>query len=154
MKGRIAFLAALAAMSGVPAQAGIALETKILKAEATAHVSGSGAEQLAPAKKAVPGDPMVYVLAYRNTGTQPVSDIVLDSPVPPSMIYRGAGTGAQPDVSIDGVRFGRLADLTVTGPGGVSRPARLSDIVHVRWRITAPVQPGAAGEVSFHAALR
>lgn len=151
MKGRIAFLAALAAMSGVPAQADIALETKILKAQPTAH---GVAEQFVPAQRAVPGDPMVYVLAYRNIGAQPVSDIVLNSPVPSTMVYRGAGVGDEPQVSIDGVRFGRLADLTVTGPGGVTRPARLSDVVHVRWRIATPIQPGSAGEVSFHAALR
>ncbi|ATE64633.1 hypothetical protein [Rhizorhabdus dicambivorans] len=154
MKARILFLAAIAAMTGVPAQAGIALETKIFRTEATKLASGATTERLVPAQRAVPGDPMVYVLAYRNTGTQPVADIMLDSPVPPSMIYRGAGAGAEPEVSIDGSRFGRLADLSITGPGGVRRPARLSDVVHVRWRVVAPVQPGAGGEVSFHAALR
>lgn len=156
MTGRIAFLAAMTAitaLSGFPARAGISLETRVLKNQMAA-TAGGATESLVPAQRAVPGDPMVYVLAYRNTGTQPVADIVLNSPVPATMVYRGAGAGIEPDVSIDGVRFGRLSDLTVTGPGGVTRPARLSDVIHVRWRIATPIQPGAAGEVSFHAALR
>lgn len=155
MNGKILFLAALAAASSVPAIAGgIMLETKVLKTEAVKLPSGGTTERQVAAQKAVPGDPMVYVLAYRNTGAAPAADVVLASPVPATMIYRGAGAGAEPEVSIDGVRFARLADLSVTGPGGVRRAARLSDVTHVRWRIVDPIPAGATGEVSFHAALR
>jgi len=153
MKGSIASLCIVIALAGAPARAGIALESRVLKADA-AKTAGGETRTFVPATKAIPGDPMVYVLSYRNTGAQPVADVVLDSPVPATMVYRGAGTGTEPEVSIDGIRFGRLTDLTVTGPGGVNRPARLSDVVHVRWRIAMPVQPGAAGQVSFHAVLR
>lgn len=151
MKARTSLLVAFALFPMASAEAGIALETRILKAPPSTDGATS---QFVPAVKAVPGDPMVYVLAYRNTGSQPIADILLDSPVPPSMVYRGAGVGGEPEVSVDGVLFARLADLVITGPGGMRRPARLSDVVHVRWRIATPIQPGAAGEVSFHAALR
>ena len=155
MKGKLVLLAAIAATLSLPAIAGgISLETRILKAKTTRLANGGTAEQLVPAGRAVPGDPMVYVLAYRNEATQPATDVVLDSPVPATMIYRGAGAGAEPQLSIDGHSFARLADLTVIGPGGVRRPARLSDVTHVRWHIAGPIAAGAAGEVSFHAALR
>jgi len=155
MKTSPAFLAVIAATLSVPAFAGgISLETRILKAETVKLSNGGTAEKLVPAAKAVPGDPMVYVLAYRNDGNQPAADVVLNSAVPATMIYRGGGAGVEPLVSIDGATFARLAELSVTGPGGVRRAARLSDITHVRWHITNPIAVGAAGEVSFHAALR
>lgn len=155
MKCKSAVLAAIAMTLSVPAFAGgISLETRVLKAETVRLPGGGTAEKLVPAARAVPGDPMVYVLAYRNDAAQPVTDVVLDSPVPATMIYRGAGAGAEPQLSTDGRTFARLADLVVTGPGGVRRPARLSDVTHVRWHITNPIAAGAAGEVSFHAALR
>jgi uncharacterized repeat protein (TIGR01451 family) len=155
MKSRLAFLAMIAASAMPPAMAGaLALETRVLKTETVHLPNGSIAEKQVAAQKAVPGDPMVYVLAYRNTGGAPVSDVVLSSPVPATMIYRGAGAGAEPEVSIDGAHFARLADLVITGPGGVRRAARLSDVTHVRWRIGSPIPAGATGEVSFHAALR
>lgn len=155
MKCKPALLAVIAATLSVPAFAGgISLETKVLKAEAVRLPGGATVEKLVPASRAVPGDPMVYVLAYRNDTAQPATDVVFDSPVPATMVYRGAGAGAEPQLSIDGRTFARLADLVVTGPGGVRRPARLSDVTHVRWHIATPIAAGAAGEVSFHAALR
>jgi uncharacterized repeat protein (TIGR01451 family) len=155
MKSKMAFLAAMAAISSAPALAGgIALETKVLKSETVSLPNGATTEKQVSAQKAVPGDPMVYVLAYRNTGATPVSDVVLNSPVPATMVYRGAGAGIEPEVSIDGTHFARLADLSVTGPGGVRRAARLSDVTNVRWRIVDAIPAGATGEVSFHAALR
>lgn len=155
MKSKSAWLAAITMTLSVPAFAGgISLETKVLKAEAVRLPGGGTAEKLVPAGRAVPGDPMVYVLAYRNDAAQPATNVVLDSPVPATMIYRGAGAGAEPLLSVDGRSFARLAELVVTGPGGVRRSARLSDVTHVRWHITNPIAAGAAGEVSFHAALR
>ncbi len=155
MNCKPALLAVLAATLSVPALAGgISLQTKILKTEAVRLANGATAEKLVPAAKALPGDPMVFVLAYHNDGNQPAADVVLSSPVPATMIYRGAGLGAEPQVSIDGRTFARLTDLVVTGPGGVRRAARLSDVTHVQWRIASPIAAGAAGEVSFHAALR
>ncbi|MET0374783.1 MAG: hypothetical protein ABW128_11065 [Rhizorhabdus sp.] len=155
MKCKPALLAAIAATLSVPAFAGgISLETRVLKTQIVRLPGGGTSEKLVPAGRAVPGDPMVYVLAYRNDAAQPATNVVLDSPVPATMIYRGAGVGAEPQVSLDGRNFARLAELVVTGPGGVRRPARLSDVTHVRWHITNPIAAGAAGEVSFHAALR
>lgn len=155
MKLTHACAAAIAVSAAWPAWAGgIALETRILKSETVRSPSGAAIERLAPATKAVPGDPMVYVLAYRNEGSQPAADVVLASPVPASMIYRGAGSGADPEVSVDGTLFAHLSDLTIKGPGGIVRPARLSDVTHVRWRFATPIPAGASGEVSFHANLK
>ena len=155
MKPLHACAAVIAVATAWPLWAGgITLETRILKSETVRAANGASVERLAPAKKALPGDPMVYVLAYRNEGSQPAADVVFASPVPASMIYRGAGEGAEPEVSVDGIRFARLSGLTVNGPGGISRPARLSDVTQVRWHFANPIPSGASGEVSFHVNLR
>lgn len=155
MKSLNACAAAIAVAAAWPAWAGgIMLETHILKSETVHAAGGASTERLVPAAKAVPGDPMVYVLTYRNDGSQPAADVVFASPVPATMIYRGAGAGAEPEVSVDGARFAQLSELTVKGPGGLARAARLSDVTHVRWRFSTPIPAGASGEVSFHANLR
>ncbi len=154
MRSKHLFAAALAAAISMPALAGgISLQSSVLKAESVALPGGSVSQRLVPAAKALPGDLMVYTLAYRNEGNLPASDVVLNNPIPTTMIYRGAGEGGEPEVSVDGVHFGRLPDLTVTGPGG-NRAAKLADVTHVRWHLVQPIPAGAAGHVSFHAALR
>ncbi|RVT93069.1 DUF11 domain-containing protein [Sphingomonas crocodyli] len=142
--------AMFAAFSAVPALAGgITLDARVLRVETVA-----GAERLTPAAKAVPGDHMVYVLAYKNTGDQAAKDVVLSNPIPADMLYRGAGDGGEPDMSVDGVQFGPLASLTVAGADGSRRPARLTDVRQLRWHLNQAIAPGASGQVSFHAVVR
>lgn len=148
-------LGAAALAVATPALAGgFTLQSKVLKAETVKVATGGTTERLVPAIKATPGDAMVFVLAYRNEGAQPATDVVLNNPVPATMIYRGAGAGGEPEVSTDGTHFARLSDLTVAKADGSRRPAQLAEVTHVRWHLANPIAPGAAGEVSFHAVLR
>ena len=142
--------AIFAAFSAVPALAGgITLDARVLRVETVA-----GAEHLAPVSKALPGDHMVYVLAYKNTGDQAARDVVLSNPVPADMLYRGAGDGGEPEMSIDGVQFGPLASLTVAGADGTRPPPRHTDVRQLRWHLNQAIAPGASGQVSFHAVVR
>jgi uncharacterized repeat protein (TIGR01451 family) len=140
--------AALAvALAGRAIAGGIVLKATVMKAElATA--------KLVPASRAVPGDALVYALGYRNSGSQPAADVVLDNPVPANVVYRGAGAGGEPEVSVDGRSFAPIARLTVIDADGTRRPARLAEVKFVRWHLATPIAAGAAGEVSFHAVLR
>jgi len=110
---------------------------------------------LVPATRVVPGDRVVFQLAYRNTGRQPLADIVLDNPVPSAIAYRAPADGSKvPDVSVDGRTYGPLATLRVAQPGGASRAAAADDVTHVRWRLDAPLAPGGAGRLAFQAVLK
>ena len=143
-------LIAVAAIAA-PAQAGpLEVTSRVMVQRQEAAADGTTRTRLAPAVRAVPGDRLTVVIAYRNSGRVPIADLAIVNPVPPGLAYRGGAPGAPvPDVSVDGVRFARLADLTVAG-----RPAGGADITHVRWRLASPVAPGSGGQFAFQAVLK
>lgn len=114
---------------------------------------GKVTKKLVPVTRAVPGDEVVYEIAYKNSGKAAVTDIVVNNPLPKEMTYVGASM--EPDaVSVDGgKRYGKLAGLTVTLPNGATRPALASDITHLRW-IVSSLAGGASGKVTFRARVK
>lgn len=127
----------------------VSVETKQRAADGTTRVSWN------PTRKAIPGDRMMFTLAYNNTGSQPISGLVLDNPVPNGIAYRGPADGSPtPEVSIDGQAYGALATLHTRAADGTLRAATADDVTHVRWRLNAPVTAGAKGQVSFQAVLK
>ncbi len=152
--GFIIALAACASAAGA-ADGPLQVESRILTEQKLPRADGTVDVHLVQAKKVVPGDRVVFVLAYRNTGNQPISNIVFDNPVPKEIAYRAAGSGAQsPDLSVDGKTFGQLNMLRVTMANGGQRAATADDVTHVRWRLAAPLAAGAKGEFSFQATLK
>ena len=97
-----------------------------------------------------PGDRIVFTLRYRNTGAQSLGDVVLANPVPRGIAYRAPVPGTpEPEVSVDGTRYGPLASLR-RGP----RAAVPGDVVAVRWRLARPLSPGATGTLAFQGAVK
>lgn len=146
--------AAAVGTPAVAAQGPLQVASKIFVEQRVLDKAGAVSTALAPATRAVPGDHVVFVLAYRNTGGQPLSDIVLDNPVPGAITYRAPGTGsAAPLLSVDGKTYGPLAQLRVPTAGGGSRAATSNDVRHIRWRI-ATVPAGGQGQLAFKAVLK
>ncbi len=156
MTFRNGICAALAVALAAPALAApVQLTTRIMKEQRSLAADGTAGIRLVPAVKAIPGDRLVYILAYRNNGTAPVADLVLDNPLPPSVAYRAPVPGSPvPELSVDGVRFGPLATLSAHTPQGGVRSAGPDDVRHVRWHVPGPVPAGGQGQVSFRAALK
>lgn len=143
-----ALAAPVAAAGPLEVTSRVLVESKQLAADGTTRIA------LVPAKRAVPGDRVVFVLAYRNTGAQPLSNIVFDNPVPQGVAYRAPLAGSPaPDLSVDGRLYGALEQLTVAA-NGATRAAAADDVTHVRWRLARPLAPGARGEFAFQAALK
>lgn len=133
----------------------LTMTSRVMVEQRSTAADGSTRTALVPAKRAVPGQRILVVLAYRNTGTQALGDVVLANPVPAHVAYRDGGTGsAAPEVSVDGRTFGPLATLRVGLPGGATRAATPDDVTHVRWRLSSPLGPGQAGERTFQAVLK
>lgn len=149
-------IVALAATVAVPAVAApVTLVTKVLTEKRVAAKDGTTRVDLKATGHAVPGDKLVYQIAYSNTGTQPVKDFVLSNPLPKGVNYVAPADGSSaPELSVDGSTFGSLAALRVKGPDGALRPASSDDVKVVRWRLAQPLAPGAAGQVAFRAVLR
>lgn len=160
--GRVA-LVALGLSLGSAAQAAPEAASMQLKTEAFREVevtgkTGKKEKQLQAITRAVPGQEVVYVIAYRNAGAKPADSVVVNNPVPKGLVYLAGsaqGAGARADVSVDGgKRYGALETLTVTGADGKSRAARAEDVTHVRWTLAAALKPGGEGKVTYRAVLK
>ena len=148
---------AIASTLAAPAVAAgpLVVTSKVLVETRTAGTDGTTRVTLTKPARVVPGDRVVFVLDYRNTGRQPIADLVLANPLPPAITYRAPRPGSPaPELSVDGRTFGPLAGLTVPTPGGGTRPARTDDVVAVRWRLSNPLAAGGQGELAFQAALK
>lgn len=147
---------AFAATLAAPAFAGpLQVTTNVLVETRSAAADGTTRVALVKPARVVPGDRVVFVLAYRNTGRQPIADLVLANPLPAAVAYRAPRAGSPaPELSVDGRTYGTLSALVVPLPGGGTRAARTDDVVAVRWRLTTPLAAGGQGELAFQAALK
>lgn len=150
----LVLLAAAAPAAVAPAPDPLRLETRILAERRVAAADGTTRVELVPPTRTGPGDPVVVEVRYRNGGTQPIGGLVVANPVPRGLTYRGPRGATTPELSVDGRTFAAPGDLRIALPGGGTRPAALSDVTHVRWRLPDPVKPGGGGELAFQAAVR
>lgn len=142
-------------VAAVPAIAGpVEIKSTVLAEKRAAAADGTTHVSLAPAGRVIPGDRVVYQIAYRNNGKQAATGLVIANPVPAAMQYVSPAEGSPaPELSVDGTTFGPLATLKVRD-GGAVRPAVAADVRVVRWRLAQPVAPGANGQVAFRAVLK
>ena len=101
-----------------------------------------------------PGDRLLFVLNYRNAGSQPAVGFTVTNPMPGAVSFAEAeGDGAV--VSVDGGKsWGALAALSIALPDGTSRPAAAADVTHVRWSFAQPIAAGNSGKLSFRGVVK
>lgn len=120
--------------------------------------NGKKEKKTVPAAKVVPGTEVIYVITYRNVGSQTAEKVVISNPLPKELLYKGgsaSGKGTKFEVSADGGNaYGALPSLKVTGADGKKRPAQPADVTHLRWTLAKAVAPGAQGTVSYRAVLK
>lgn len=127
----LALVAAMLAASPVQAAPAdpLSVTTRMMVEQRVAAADGTTRTRLVPAQRVVPGDRITVFVAYRNTGRQPIANLVLTNPVPPSTVYRGPAAGSP------------APELVANGG-------------QVRWRLTRPIAPGTGGELAFTAVVR
>jgi uncharacterized repeat protein (TIGR01451 family) len=146
----LAFLLPSAAL----AQNQVALNSEVFVERTTHAANGAAQVALEPPGVVTPGDPLVFVLRYRNNGAAPAASFVVTNPIPESVSY--AGTESPGAVySVDGGRtWGELAALTVRNADGSSRAATQADVTHVRWRLAHAIPAGGSGELRFRGVVK
>lgn len=151
------FALGLAAVAS-PALAAVELKTEAFHEVEATDKAGKKTKKVEPLTRATPGQEVIYVLTYSNTGKEPVSNVVLNNPVPAELAYvagSAKGNGTRVEVSVDGGKtFAALETLSVKKADGSSRAATGSDVTHLRWTVTAPVKAGASGSATYRAVLR
>ncbi|GAA5524217.1 hypothetical protein Maes01_00771 [Microbulbifer aestuariivivens] len=150
-------LAAVLLGAALPTLAAVELETRAFREVAATNAAGQQVTRLEPLQSAAPGQEVIYVITYRNTGDQPAQGLVVNNQVPAQMEYVGGsaeGERAQIAMSVDGSTFGPLASLRVPTADGALRPAEAADVTALRWTIEGAVAPGTSGTVRYRAVLK
>jgi hypothetical protein len=150
------FVAAFALAIPVPATATgpVALDNQVYVERVSRDASGKSRVALERADALAPGDRLVLVVNYRNLSPRAANRLVLTNPVPAAIRFDGT---ADPSalVSIDGGKsWGTLARLAVKEDTGRLRPARASDVTHVRWKLAKPLPAGGKGKLVYRAIVR
>jgi uncharacterized repeat protein (TIGR01451 family) len=135
----------------------------VTRAEKEIEVDDKGkkVKKLIAPTKMVPGDEVLYTVAYNNKSKAPAEKVVITNPVPRHTRYKdgsAAGEGADIAFSVDGGKtFATPDKLTVAikdkAGKDVTRPAAAADYTHIRWTLKENVAPGRAGAVTFRAVI-
>lgn len=132
----------------------VALTSAVFVEKTVPEANGKTRLVLEEPRTVVPGDKLVFVLAYRNQGVKPATDFVVTNPMPGAVAYQGTGD-AGAIVSVDGGKiWGPLSALKVRKADGSVRAAYPEDVTHVRWAMKTPIPAGAAGKLSFRGVVR
>lgn len=152
------FMALPLLVTPVFAMAALELTTEAFHEVEVVNKDGRKDVKREPLRNAVPGQEVIYVITYRNSGSKPAEKVVINNPVPPELVFRAGsaeGAGTSSVVSVDGGKsFGVLSALRLAGADGKQRAAEAKDVTHVRWTVLAPVRAGAQGKVMFRAMLK
>ena len=147
-------LSMLAAPVGAHAANGVALTSSVFVEKNIAQSDGKTRLVLEEPRVVVPGDRLVFVLAYKNLGGKPATDFVVTNPMPGAVAYEGSGD-VSAIVSINGGKnWGTLSTLKFRKADGTIRSAYPEDVTHVRWAMKAPIPVGAEGKLSFRGVVR
>ncbi|MBI3753983.1 MAG: DUF11 domain-containing protein, partial [Deltaproteobacteria bacterium] len=98
-----------------------------------------------PADTALPGSELIYVITYKNSSDKPAEDVVINNPLAKELLYKdksASGENAVVSVSVDGGKhYGDLAILRIPTTEGASRPAEVSDITDLQFKLSKQVLP-------------
>ncbi len=131
---------------------------KVLKQEIKTGKSGKKEFSYVEPAIVIPGDVMLYSISFENIGKEPVSNVVVNNPIPNNSKYRmNSATGKNTKItfSIDGGKiFGNPEDLVVKDKTGRSWVARPEEYTHIRWVYEKTLAPGQTGEVSYKTKIK
>lgn len=154
-----------AAIQAADPRANVKIESEVLVERTEQNNAGQAVTKLySPSEvKVVPGDKLVFVNSYRNTGATDVTGFVVNNPVHSAVVF----SGVREDwamVSVDGGKnFGKLGELTITETtddsaeakgATITRVAQPGDVTHVRWAFDKAIAARASGELRFSGAVK
>jgi uncharacterized repeat protein (TIGR01451 family) len=119
-------------------------------------------QALNQAATVAPGDVLKYQLAGKNEGDRPVSNLVLQQPIPTQLKYvldsaKAEMSGVAIDYSIDGGKtFVATPTIPVTLPDGKveNRPAPADLYTHIRWTMQQPIAANQSVNANYQLTVR
>lgn len=111
-----------------------------------------------PVEKAVPGTEVIYTTTFENLIDKPVSNIVINNPIPNDTEYKAGsafGKDCQILFSIDGGKsFAVAEELKVKDANGKKRTALAKEYTDIRWTYKKQLAAGKSGEVGFRSVIK
>jgi uncharacterized repeat protein (TIGR01451 family) len=153
---KLCFTAILLAVGSVPAMAAapVELSSDIYVETQKKRPDGTFATVLEAPTLIVPGDQLIFVVRYRNAGNSPVRNFTVTNPMPSAIQFSGTSDGTE-TVSIDnGKTWGKLSELRVKMASGMSRPALMTDVTQIKWKLTQTLAAGEAGKLIFRGVVK
>lgn len=150
------FIAMTLAFTGVSANAAtpLQLSSDVFVERQIVRADGSRTVVLEKPNLVLPGDNLVFVVKYRNTGTAMANNFVVTNPLPAAVAFNGTSDGLEV-VSIDGgVSWGILGTLRVKQANGTVRAAERRDVTHIKWNLNQPLTAGAEGKLIFRGIVK
>ena len=154
---RMPVAAVVAAILAGSASAGVELRSKAEMEQEIVEDDGTSRVIRIDAARITPGDEVLYVVAWENTGSEPADRVAITNPVPEHMECSRIASVADAVItaSVDGgTTFDRPEALTVFAADGAARPAEPADFTHIRWTFTRALAPGESGQVEYRAVLQ
>jgi uncharacterized repeat protein (TIGR01451 family) len=151
-----AVLTGLALLISTTAQAAtpLQLSSDVFVERQVKRADGSNAVVLQKPNLVTPGDNLVFVVKYKNTGTKPATNISVTNPLPNAVAFNGTSDGLEM-VSVDGGKsWGFLPALRVAGQDGKQRAARMTDVTHIKWNLNQPLSAGSEGKLIFRGVVK
>lgn len=131
----------------------MSLKGDVMLEQTVADEAGNTTVRLVEPNTIVPGDRLVFGTEYANSSAETVENFVVTNPLP-AAVRLAEDAPADLIVSVDGgSEWGQLAQLSVAGEDGTSRPASHADVTHVRWTLTR-VAAGESGRLEYPAIIR
>lgn len=155
IRGAALIVASLTAIIAAPAQANsqIELQSQVF-VERIIKNGDRSAVQLEKPEQVLPGDKLIFILRYRNTGNSPVTDFVITNPLPEAVAFQETLDGSE-EVSVDGGKsWGRLKNLRISKGNGRFRAAFPADVTHIRWSILQVITKGSEGKLTFRGVVK
>ncbi len=113
---------------------------------------------LAPAKRVVSGDRVLYTLEVRNTAPTTAPPPRVDFPIPTHTWYvAGSAVGPVTEISysIDGgLNFDREENLRMPAANGEMRTAVARDYTHIRWQLKNSLKANSVAFVRFRVVVK
>ena len=105
----------------------------------------------------IPGDVIMYEVGFENISDQPITNIVINNPIPNNSAYRqGSATTTDYDVtfSVDGKDFKPADKLVVKDKQGQTWLAKPEQYRHIRWVYKNTLQPGEKKIVTYKTVIK
>jgi len=161
MLNRFTGLALSMTMAAICAAAPVSALTakqSVLKEVTTTDDDGQIVTTRVAADEVLPGQTVVYILAYTNDKAASADGIVLTMPVPGELDYV-EGSAELPETELTfsadgGTTFAPRDAVLTRDAEGKFVTAKAEDITHVRWKVLTSVAPGTSGELAYKAVLK